>query len=191
MGHFTELKIEIGSDDHAFEIPDSVVQGVTRAALANSNLEVLHLSTQDVGKYIDWNPHVEMLLDSLQHHGELCTLKLEVRADAFGPDFCHLRRFLSSSRKITVTDREGRLHSDGASIDKLYALNRLYWGSAGLIGKPLSERSSLVATALMESASGDLRRCALLLSDHTDASHDLVLFARLDELGGGEDDSSL
>ena len=61
-------------------------------------------------------------------------------------------------------------------------LNRLYRGSAGLIGKPLAERSSLVVTALMESASDDLQRSALFLSDHTDALYDLVQFARLEEL---------
>ena len=168
LGHFTELKVRIWFDHNDFAVPDSVVQAVLRAALANVNIEIFDLSsdTQDYYNDMAWDPHVEPLLEGLAEHKALCTLKLGVRDDAFGPDFCHLRRLLSRNRKIRVTNAQGLLYTDGASIDNLYALTRLYRGSVGLIGKPLLERSSLVATALMESASGDLQRCALLLSDH-------------------------
>jgi hypothetical protein len=43
-----------------------------------------------------------------------------------------------------------------------------------------SERPSLVTTAMMETASGNIQRSDLLLSNRSDVLHELVQFARLD-----------
>ena len=83
----------------------------------------------------------ETVLHGVKDHKELRTLKLEGSYDAFGRDYIHLRQLLSHNRDITVTDYDGRLHTDRNVIDKLYSLNRFYRGSACLLTEPLWERS--------------------------------------------------
>ena len=101
--------------------------------------------------------------------------------------YCHLRRLLSHNKVITVTDEDGNIYSDGSSINQLYALNRLYCKSEGMLVEPLSERSSLVATALMECASKRFRHTAVLLSHFL---YDLAQLARIDDLSDNADSPS-
>ena len=181
LGHFVELKVKFLFNDDEFDIPDSVVQQVIRAANANSNLQILDLTTED--EEVAWDPHVGTLLDGLKDHKGLCLLKLEVDEEAFGHEFVHLRQLLSYNRNIEVVDELKCWYTDdGSMIGKLHGLNRIYRGSAGLVVMSLSVRSSLVATALLESAASDFQRSALVLSNHVDALFDLIQFARLDDV---------
>ena len=97
------------------------------------------------------------------------TLKIAARNEDFGPGSCHLRKFLSHHRNIIVMDRLGITFSDGLYVDKLYALNRFYRGSADLVKKPSPKRPLLVATCLMESAANNLQCSGLLSSNHLDS----------------------
>ena len=78
LGLFKELRFAINFGD---DIPDSIVQELIRAALANMDLELLALSSS----YLQvWDPHVETLLNGLKNHASLHALKLDVSSAAFG-----------------------------------------------------------------------------------------------------------
>ena len=177
LGHFVELKLMFDLNYKGSEIPECIVQELLRAALANSNLKVLDLSHTDLD--MTWKPHVGTIFEGLKDHKQHLTFKI---TETFGPDYSYLRNLLSRNRNITVADRDGRIYSDRSSIDEIYALNRFYQGSAGLLVLPPLERLSLVATALGKRATNTFQRTALLLSNHTDTLWELVQFAKLDEL---------
>lgn len=173
FSHFFELKFDfIFLHSNNMEIPDCVAQEFSRAILANCNLKVLDMCTTRN----EWNSHVGTILKCLQDHKELRTLK-NIFDSAFGPDFIYLRQLLSRNRNITVADEEGNTYSDDDLIDELYSLNRFYRGSANLRVQPPFERPLLVATAMVETASNDFQRSALLFADHGDALCELFQFA--------------
>ncbi len=176
LGHFVELKVAIHGRVN-FDIPDCFVQEIIRAARANCSLRLLDLCDEDDD--LDWDPHVKTLLHELKDHKELQTLRLNGSKGAFGPDFSHLQQFLSHKRNVTVTDGKGRIHTNYSSVDKLYALNRFYRGSAKLAKVP--GRPILFGNALMNSAWNDFQRIALLLSNHSDVVHDFVQKVLLEE----------
>lgn len=189
LGHFEELAVSFHFHDGAdFGIPNCVVQEIINAALANSNLQVLDLKASC--EELQWSEHSIRLLEGLKDHKTLKTLRISLDDDdqdeAFGPDCWYLQRFLSHNRNVDVTNTEGDIYADWCMADELYSLNLFYRGSKALVVDPLSERSSLVATALMESISNNFQRSALLMFDHVDALHELVQYAQLDELD--EDD---
>ena len=188
MGHFEVLRVAFAlhNEDTVTVAPDCLVQGLIRAAHANASLRALDLcgSSSNWEPCMLWEPHILALFNALKDHKCLRTFRVSVHneAEAFGPDFSYLRQLLSHHKDITVTDQDGIIYSDGDSIDKLYALNRFYLGSAGLLVEPPLERPTLVTTTLLESAGNDFQRAALLLSDHLDAFCELIQFAELDEL---------
>lgn len=85
-----------------------------------------------------------------------------------GFDRSWLERLLSRNRNIEVVDAFGQRYTDGPNIDKGYALNYFYNGSARTVRESTSLRPLLVATVLAESASENFQYTALLLSHHTD-----------------------
>ena len=179
IGHFLELDFRL-FEQYPFVMPDCAVEELFRATLANTNLQVLVLARR-FGD-LDRDSRMEKLCTVLKEHEGLTTLKINIRDSAFGPHLSHLRDLLSHNRRITVMNEMGDVYTDGSAIDELYSLNRFYRNSARLAVGPTSERSPLVATALMNSTTANFQRSALLLSDHADALHELVQFARLDEL---------
>lgn len=182
IGQFTELGVIFLFDGGGAgaPVPDCIAQQLITSVLANSLLDVLDLHFNDSG----WGTHLGTLFEGLKDHKGLRTIKANVGKDAFGPEFSYLRQLLSHNRYITVTTVFGQIYSDGQSIDELYSLNRFYRGSVDLAVEPPPERPSLVATALVKTASTDFQRSALLLSNHVDALCDIVSLAKLDEFGG-------
>jgi hypothetical protein len=162
------------------DVPECVVRELTRASLANCNLEDLDLSTEE--NDLVWDPHLATLFEGLKYHKGLRTLTVSVKDSAFGPQYSLLRQFLSQNGNIRVIDDYGIIHTDGSTIDELYSLNRFYRGSSELMVASSLERSSLVATALLEVASKDFQRFALLMSNHIDVLYDFAHFADFDEL---------
>ncbi|GAX22401.1 hypothetical protein FisN_14Hu014 [Fistulifera solaris] len=183
LGHFVELSINIDSDhdEYYFPVPDSVVQELIRAVLANSNMKVFRLCPESLLFY--WEPHSATLLKAFKAHKELTEFALIVHDEelSFGPDFIYLRQLLLHDRKFTVVNPNGPNCFANDSIEDLYSLNHFYNGSANLVAEPLTERSSLVMTTLMEMASEDFQRSSLLLSDHVDVLCELVRFAGLND----------
>ncbi|GAX27730.1 hypothetical protein FisN_13Hu172 [Fistulifera solaris] len=170
LGHFEELKIRFLVFDGDMTMPDCIVTETIKAVLANSNLKVLDLSTDD--EELEWESHLEMLFEGIRNHKELRILKVVVGWDAFGPDYSFLRQFISQNRHISVTDEDGKVHSDGKLVDELYSLNRFIRDSATLVAEQSSERPLLVAKAL--TVLNSFQRTGLLLSNHTDALHELI-----------------
>ncbi|GAX27810.1 hypothetical protein FisN_13Hu083 [Fistulifera solaris] len=162
-------------------LPDCVLQEMISAVMANCSLNVLDLSTK-YNKDLQWDSHIGALFKSVADHTGLKSVKVNVYNEAFGPDFYHLRELLSHNRQIVVTDENGNLYSDGYLIDRLYFLNRLYQGSTDLLVDPSSERSSLVAIALLQSAMYDFPCTGLLLSHHTDVLCELFQCAPLSDI---------
>jgi hypothetical protein len=178
LAHFVELKVAISTNGRVDrDFPDSVIQEIICAARSNLNLRSLELRYREDRRYLD--RHMKTFFDGLKDHKELRRLKLNVSKDAFGPDFSYLREFLTYKRNVTVTTGFGRIHSDGSSIDKLYAFNRFYCGLASMVSAP--ERPILLGNVLMNSASNDFQRNALLLSNHSDVVHDFLQAVLLDE----------
>ena len=195
LGHLEELKYEFvpanaGSDAVVDDrvAPDCVIQELIRTAHANSDLKVLHL---DAGSAF-WSMHLTTILEGLKDHKGLCALRIDHTSaiESADPGFSHIRELILYNRFIDVTNGEGDFYTDGTSIDDIYALNRFYRGAVGLADDPPSERPLFVATALVEGASNDFRRSALLLSNHTDALVELVQFAQLDDESEGDGSSS-
>ena len=192
LGHFEELRVGfIFYPPVTMIVPDPVrnllVQEILRTASANFNLKVLDLSYTD--EDLDWDPHLESILAGIKDHTSLHTFKVDVEDEAFGPDSIYLRQLLCCNRNVTVMSSGGHVYSDGAVIDELYALNCFYRRSVGLVAKPQSERSSLVANALVEVASSNFPRSSLLLKNHIDVLCELVQCADFDE--DHEGDNSL
>jgi hypothetical protein len=186
LGHVEELKVGFTRHNDQFRvrnIPPSVVEALLHAVNANDNLRVFDLSTNEYDD-LPWNPHWITILKGLEGHSGLNTFRLSVQDSVLGPDYSYLRELLSHSRGITVTDGNGRIYTDGLLVDELYSLNRFYRGSTDLVveAPSESERSLLVATALVERASRDFQRSALVLSDHVDALHELIRYSRVIEL---------
>jgi hypothetical protein len=184
LGHFVHMSIQIELDANAHHVvvPACILQEILRAVVANRNLECLALFDRDSQVYLE--PHLATLFDGLKDHQRLRSLRLFVEeTESFGPNFSFLRQFLSHNKHIRVTDEDGNYYTDGKIIEEIYSLNAFYRDSAKLAVQPAPERPLLVVTALMRSASKDIKRSALLLTDHVDVLRELVQFAIL---GGGE-----
>jgi hypothetical protein len=129
-------------------MPDAV----TRAAISNTNLQVLDLTTDPF--YIHWTSQqfVE-LLACLKVHKALCTLKINVHNDerSFGPSFVFLCSLLSRNRKLVITNEDGDVYADEEGVvDEIYSLNRFYLGSAEIVAFSSTCRAPLVTTTLVE-----------------------------------------
>ncbi|GAX18838.1 hypothetical protein FisN_26Hu140 [Fistulifera solaris] len=179
LGHFKKIKFRFDFKPEVMKIPESIVQELIRTVFANRNLEVLDLTAKRGD--LEWDAHLETLLDGLKDHSALRTLKINGSYDAFGRDFSYIRNLISHNRSITVMDKDERIHGDRYGIPAIYSLNRFYCGSKALVVEPPSERAPLVATALLQKCRFSLKRSALLLSDNTDALLDLIQAVPLDE----------
>lgn len=96
-------------------------------------------------------------------------------------EYSWLKQLLLHNHNIKVLNRRGEICTDGSSIDKFYALNRIYNGSAQVIKEPALIRHSLVAAALIENASKDFQFTALLLFQQTDVLFDFLQGLPLEE----------
>ncbi len=179
VGHFEELKLRFKFDDNEAGIPRFVSYTLISAVMANPNLKVLDLGTDEDD--LEWDMHVQTLFDGLKDHPGLRVIKLNVCQAAFGPNYMHLRKLLARNPNIIVTNENDDIYTDGSLVDELYAMHRFFHGSAELAIQPPLERVSLVGTALVEQASNDFCRSAILLSHHADALNELVQGAVSDE----------
>ncbi|GAX27158.1 hypothetical protein FisN_13Lu322 [Fistulifera solaris] len=142
-----------------------VAKALCRAIHANPNLMYLNLG---VPRYhsptdcIDWSSQISKLVQVMAVHQGLRTVVLEHYSPTT-EDYSHLEQLLSCNRNITVLDRFGTKISNGTGIDKLYALNAFFTGSAGLWKESTLIRTLLVGTTLVESASGNSIHCAAVV----------------------------
>lgn len=189
LGHFERFCFSISYRDSfpvtfPFDRVAPVVDALIRALHANPMLRCLDLS--DTHRCLHWFPHLQRLFQSIEEHPGLRTFFVkgydpeddywygDVRLSQFQFDFSWLERLLSRNRSIEVLDGLGQRWSNGPVIDKLYSLNKFYIGSESVVKEFTSLRPTLVATALVESASNNVQYTALLLSHHTDVICEFV-----------------
>jgi hypothetical protein len=134
-------------------------------------------------------PSLERIFEGLKDHKALRALKISVsdgddEEEEMFDSFFHpsSQTSLSHKRHLEVTDDFGEVYIDGDAMGEIYSFIRFCLGSAGILDEPLSQRSSLVTTALVEGASTDFRRNALLLTNHADFLHQLFQFADIDDI---------
>ena len=172
---------------------DAVVPAFIDAIKGNANLKYLDLSRMQY-HFNEDTTLLEAIFQAMEEHPGLRTVVLDHYPcnnsdaehvdddddhnddadDSPQRDFSSLERLLKRNRNITVCDHIGEKFTNKDSIDKLYALNRFYCGSAELVKKDTFLRPLLVATALAESASANYQYTALLLSHHTDMLCELL-----------------
>ena len=194
LGHFERLSFAMGRGHRSRQQLEvnkvaHVAEALTRAANMNPNLKYLDLSdtgTHDSEHCVNWVPHFPMIFKAVEMHKGLRTLVVRnypLYDDSNRPDYSLLERLLSRNRNITVLDDSGNRISNGTSIDKLYALNHLFNGSAALVKESASLRSLLTETALVECKLDNFQRTGLLLSHHMDVLCDLIQYdADLEDL---------
>ncbi|GAX17702.1 hypothetical protein FisN_10Lu421 [Fistulifera solaris] len=181
LGHFAKLGISIWKrGQHEFEHLKTkkhhlVADALVNAIAANPRLSCLDLSGTSFPP--DLGPYLRNVFQAMEDHSSLCLFKIETYPRTADPNYSWLERLLSRNRNMIVLSSWNQKFTNGASIDKMYALNHFFRGSADLIIEHPLSRSSLIGTTLVESASTNFQYIALLLSDHTD-----VLLEWIDDL---------
>ena len=181
MGHFEGLSLHILSDwEFELDNVERLVEAVVR--IIQGNKALTHLDLSRSVPFLTLTPHLHSIFKAMENHSELRTFIVEENYYSWGyRHYFWLEQLLSRNRNINVLNRWGRRCSNGSVIDKLYALNTFYRGSAMLMKEEsTSLRPLLVAAALNESASGKVQRTALLLSHHTDMLCEFVHGVDLD-----------
>ncbi|GAX17709.1 hypothetical protein FisN_10Lu427 [Fistulifera solaris] len=157
---------------------ETAVQALIAAINNNPGLKYLKLGEMDFLFYED--SHLERVFHALSEHAGLRSINLDSypEVDALPgseeyniqsqPYYSALERLLSRNRNLTVLGFGDKLITNGTTIDKIYALNKFFHGSAGLIRESEEMRSLLVGLALTEGASSKYQYTGLLLSNHTD-----------------------
>ena len=177
LGHFERFAfIVIRHDWGGQKFQDKKVERVAKALIhaisGNPKLKYLNLDTtiyHDPKECIDWASSFKILFKAIEVHEGLRTLVVENYPSKKNPEnYSLLEKLLSRNRNIAVLDRSGNKISNGTSINKLYARNVFYNGSAELVTASISVRPSLVGTTLVESALNNFQYSALLLSNHED-----------------------
>ena len=177
LGHFESLCFSVRYFDeenierYAFERVARVAEALICAINANPNLR--HLDLSKTHHFLNWGPHLQNLFKAMEERkGPLAIILSAYPLE--DPGYSWLKQLLSRNRNIAVYDRSCNRITDGSTIDKLYALNRLYRASAWLVKESPLVRPWLVGTALVEKGSKNFQRTALLLSDHEDVLCDFI-----------------
>jgi hypothetical protein len=173
MGHFEHLGLEI---DLWHTVDDTqmawIAAGIVRVLQNNPNLVSLDLSKN---RYpLEYTPYLAILFQAMERHPNLRTFRVN-SGKMRVVHFASLERLLFRNRRVTVVNHRDERVTDGTTIDQVYTLNQFYHGSKELIQEwRCTWRSRVTGMVLMESASANFQRTALLLSDHTDVLCELV-----------------
>lgn len=108
LGHFEHLEFRFELQDVAsagLDIAEQIVKEFVRTIRANQKLVSLTL-----GGYLSFrNEHLKDLLEAIEGHERLGTLKIEEYPVQLDPDFVWLERLLSRNPNIEVRDKSGDL----------------------------------------------------------------------------------
>jgi hypothetical protein len=180
-GHLEKMCLSVGNLKYGHDGTDSshVVQALIR--LINTNSKLKYLDIGDIRRLFEWHDDARDVFNAMESHPGLRTFIF----DTIGPyaydsdddeDFYKeccadayygLEQLLTRNRFIAVYDDDGRC-TNGGSIDKVYLRNDFFNGSEKLVKDSTPERSLLVATSLVESASHNFQFIAWLLFHHPD-----------------------
>ena len=174
LGDFVKLEVDLF---YLGRLPDSLNKELIRAIEANRSLAELKLGRN----FVQCAEQFKDILSMMEYHEGLrlfTSPAYESYVDPYklyvDPDYSMLKQLLKRNRFIEVTDWIGDLVTDGDEIDRLYSFNRFFRGLRALTKEPFSLLPPLVGEALIHSASGDFRRSALVLANHTFALCELV-----------------
>jgi hypothetical protein len=161
----------------------SEVKPVAKALIRviNGNPNLTHLALGKDHGNIDWTPHFKGVFKALEVHQRIRTLVVEGEPPTTNI-YPWMRKLLSRNRTIVILDESGDKLSNGRRINRLYALNRLYNGSASLLEAPTEVRSLLVLMAFTKRTARKFQHAALLLFDHTVTLCEYMESVDLDEL---------
>ncbi|GAX17965.1 hypothetical protein FisN_18Hu176 [Fistulifera solaris] len=174
LGHFETLKIlprwdHKGSWFNKFRDIASIAKAMIRVLNGNPFLSDFRVGSCE--ERIDLTSHLVAIFEAMEEHKALEKFTVDAMY-RWGPEYdaaCEaLGRLLSRNRNITVYDKTDKRCSNGPKIDRLYALNAFYSGSAALVKESIENRPPLVTTALLERAAENFQYTVLLLSNHTD-----------------------
>ncbi|GAX17664.1 hypothetical protein FisN_10Lu380 [Fistulifera solaris] len=166
-------------------IADAVIRFI------QGNHRLMHFCFSDILWCVNDEPHLPRIFEAMEDHPNLRTVMIEGCKDKSEDDgakysnhldYDALRQLLSRNRIIEVLYSNGERISDGASIDKLYELNRYYNHSSSLVTENTKTRSQLVSIALIERASGTFPHTAVLVAHHLDSICELIRAVHLDHI---------
>ncbi|GAX17701.1 hypothetical protein FisN_10Lu420 [Fistulifera solaris] len=172
LGHLEQLTFSV--EDRNWQVRELARDAAARVAEAlvgaiGANPRLKFLNIGGTSYCLDWDPYMKLLFRALETHPGMRTLLIRNYPKFEDPYYEWLWKLLNCNRRITVHNAFGFLITDNCCLDRLYALNRFYCGSANLVEEEsIESRSCLVAMALAGSALGNFRYTALLLLNHTD-----------------------
>ena len=180
LGHFERLCLSIRcnheeSDYAPFAFGDvaTVAEALTGAIRANPKLSCLDLSGSQ--SHLHWGPHLQSVFEAMEEHEGLRIFVVQSYphgddsdgdgsqnseddfVSRFKFDRSWLESLLSRNRNIVVLDGSYTKCTDGLTINKVYALNEFFNGSACLGNESMSLRPSLVAGCFDRERFGKLR----------------------------------
>ncbi|GAX16386.1 hypothetical protein FisN_10Hh396 [Fistulifera solaris] len=173
LGHFEHLGLEI---DLWHEVDYTqmawIAAAIVRVLQNNPSMVSLDLSKNRYA--VEYTPYLTILFQAMEGHPNLRTFRVN-SGKMTVVHFASLERLLFRNRRVTVVNHRDERVTDGTTIDQVYTLNQFFHESKELIQECCSSwRSRVMKTVLMESASANFQRTALLLSDHTDVLCELV-----------------
>ncbi|GAX24538.1 hypothetical protein FisN_18Lu119 [Fistulifera solaris] len=183
IGHFRHLGVKFEGRGHSAVEPKHskiILKELVGAIAANKELVSLDLEMY----YIFQQNHLTKLLYSLDDHHGLRTITIEVHSD--NSDCSWLKHLLSRNRRIEIRGEWMESVMNRDDHNELYTFNRFYAGSESLKESPPSFRIKLIGTTFSNSACGDFKRTALLLSSYTDSLYEWIQSANLDSLAASD-----
>ncbi|GAX16393.1 hypothetical protein FisN_10Hh376 [Fistulifera solaris] len=185
IGTFEKLHFSVNSWDLRQPIDVNKVTSIAEAIISviKANQCLMHLNLSHSYYTFDWLPHLQSIFEAVGGHECLRELIVPDYPEQEDPNYSWLKRLLTRNRSIMVLYHKGDKITDGSSIDRLYALNRCYRGSAALMKEEsISLRPHLVAAALQNNASRKFDHAALLLANHVDVLSEFMHGADLEDV---------
>jgi hypothetical protein len=166
LGHLErlDLSIERSSWDYYRDMLNRIIHALIAVIHANPRLKRLSLFDNAHSSPLEWTPFLPNLYRAMERHESLLSFRTK-RSWSDDVD-ASLVQLLTRNQNISVYNEIGK-RCFTQSIGKIYR-DRFYRTSTELGKEPSFVRTSLVTTALTETASGHYQRAATLLLTHTD-----------------------
>ncbi|GAX21197.1 hypothetical protein FisN_26Lh153 [Fistulifera solaris] len=165
LGHLERLDLSLGrsSWDYYRDMLNRIVQALIGVIHTNPRLKRLSLFDNSCSS-LEWTFFLQILYRAMETHESLLSFRTK-RCWSDDVD-SSLVQLLSRNQNISVYDQTGK-RCFTQNIGKIYR-DRFYHTSTELGKAPPSVRTSLVITALIETALEHYQRAATLLFNHTD-----------------------
>ncbi len=184
IGHFRHLGVKFEGRGHSVVEPKHskiILEELVRAIAPNKALVSLDLEIYHIFRQSHWTA----LLESFDDHDRYCVQQqsryIQTTLIVHGWSIC-----FSRNRRIEIRGEWMESVMNRDILNELYIFNRFDTGSEFLKESPHSLRKKLIGTALTESARGDFKRTALLLTSYTDSLYEGIQSANMDRLSASD-----